>query len=314
MLILIPGATGRLGKCLVRSAIRRGHRVRAMGRSALRMPQDLGEQLESFVEITDFSDGAGFEKGCVGADAIIVAWNEDPHLVLDAQLQLLRAAERVGIKRFHAVSWNTDWEDMPLGVIESYDAMICFARQALLTSSIKPLYTFCGILAMTLFGVPGAGSLEGENGLWIRKGGGKRAINVIGAGATPTPFSTENDVADFTIALTTSEGSEKGGYFRFCSDEISLLDVKAVYEKVRREECSMNHVMDVQSCKELIKKARTDAAKAGNLHERFKDIVGLVYAVFLDEGAYNIKPVDADRFPDVPRTTLEEYMRANAWI
>ncbi|KAK7957303.1 NAD(P)-binding protein [Apiospora aurea] len=101
MLILIPGATGRMGLCLVRAALRRGH----------------------------------------------------------------RAAERAGVRRFHGASWNADWEGMPLGVIESYDAMICFARQTLLSSPVKPLYVFCGVLAMTLFGVPGAGSLEGDSHL-----------------------------------------------------------------------------------------------------------------------------------------------------
>lgn len=314
MLILIPGATGRLGVCLVCSAIRRGHRVRALGRSALKMSPGLREQLESFIEITNFSDSAGFEKACAGVDAIVVAWNEEPRLVLEAQLLPLRAAERTGISRFHAASWNTDWEDMPLGVIESYDAMICFARQALLTSAIKPLYTFCGVLAMTLFGVPGAGSLEGDTGLWIRKEGGKRVINVIGAGATPTPFSAEDDVADFSIALTTSDEAERGGYFRFCSDVFSLFDLKATYEEVRGAECSINHVMDMSTCKQMIKQARDDAVKNGDLHKQFKNIVGLVYAVFLEEGTYNIQPVDADRFPDVSRMTLKEYIEANEWI
>ncbi|KAE8822902.1 hypothetical protein P3342_001213 [Pyrenophora teres f. teres] len=314
MLILIPGATGRLGVHLVRSAIRRGHRVRALGRSATKMPQDLRNQLESFVEITNFSDSAAFEKACAGVDAIIVAWNEEPRLVLDAQLVLLRAAERTGIKRFHAASWNTDWEHMPLGVIESYDAMICFARQALLTSPIKPLYTFCGVLAQTLFGVPGAGSLEGETSLWIRKEGGKRAMNVIGRGATPIPFSTERNVADFTVALITSEEAEKGGYFRFCSDIFSLLDLKATYEELRGEECLINHIMDVSTCQQMIKQAREDATREGNLHEKFKGIVGLVYAVFMDQGLYNIDPVDAERFSGVSRTTLKDYIRVNSWI
>lgn len=315
MLILIPGATGRLGVCLVRSAIRRGHHVRALGRNASKMPEELRSQLESFVEMTDFSDRSVYERACTDVDAIVVAWNEDPRLVLDAQLMLLRAAERTGIKRFHATSWNTDWEHMPLGVIESYDAMICFARQALLTSPIKPLYTFCGVLAMTLFGVPGAGSLEGESSLWIRKEGTKqREINVIGAGATPTPFSTEDDVADFTIALTTSDEAEKGGYFRFCSDVFSLQDLKATYEEVRGAACSMNHVMDTDTCRKMIERAREDAMRDGELHKRFKDIVGLVYAVFLDEGAYNIQPLDADRFPDVNRTTLKDYLTTNEWI
>ena len=263
MLILVPGATGNLGVRLARSAIKRGHRVRALGRSPSKLPSDLRDQLESFVEITDLGDVAGFEKGCAGADAIIVAWNEDPRLVLEAQLALLRAAERAGIKRFHAVSWNTDWEKMPLGTIESYDAMISFARQAMLTSSIKPLYVFCGVLAMTLFGAPGAGSLEGNASLWNRKESGERVINVVGAGATQTPFSTEDDVADFSIALTTSENAEQGGYFRFCSDEFSIQSLKAVYEKVREAECSINHVMDVESCKKMIKQARDDAVEAG---------------------------------------------------
>ncbi|KAL5117797.1 hypothetical protein ACEQ8H_004271 [Pleosporales sp. CAS-2024a] len=131
------------------------------------MPKDVFHQLESVIEMTGFQDLAGFDKGCTGVDAVVVAWNEDARLVLEGQQLslLLRAAERHDLKRFHAVSWNTDWESMPLAVIESYDLMISFARQALLTSSIKPLYTFCGVLAMPLFGVPGAGSLEGDNSL-----------------------------------------------------------------------------------------------------------------------------------------------------
>jgi hypothetical protein len=278
------------------------------------MDQDLRDQLESFVEMTDFSDSAGFERACTGVDAIIVAWNENPRLVLDAQLLLLRAAERTGIKRFHGVSWNADWENMPLGVIESYDAMICFARQALLTSPIKPLYTFCGGLGQTMFAVPGAGSLEGDNALWIRKEGGKRQMNVIGTGATPTAFSTEEDAADFTVALTTSEEAEKGGYFHFCSDTFSLLDLKAAYEEVRGEECHINYVMDIPTCKQMINRARADAIRDGELRNRFRDILGLVYAVFMEEATWNIGPKHADRFPDVPRTKLKDYIRANDWI
>lgn len=314
MLILIPGATGRLGQHLVRAAVDRGHTVRALGRSASKMPSSLLPLLESFIEITDIYSLSTYKAACENVDAVIVAWNEEPRLVLDAQLVLLRAAEQTGIKRFHAVSWNTDWEDMPLGVIESYDAMLCFARQALLTSPIKPLYTFCGVLAQTLFGVPGAGSLEGESSLWVRGEGGKRVINVVGNGEMETPFSTEHDVAAFSVELTTSEGAEKGGYFRFCSDEFSLKELKEVYERVRGEECAINRVMDVETCKGLVKQAREEAITAGELHNRFKNIVGLVYAVFMDTGAYNLKPVDAERFPGVPRTSLESYIRANEWV
>lgn len=314
MLILIAGATGTIGQCLVRSAIRRGHDVRALGRNPSKLQANLRDQLENFVEITSFSDNAGFERGCTGADAVIVAWNEDPRLALDAQLALLRAAEHAGIKRFHALSWNADWERLPLGAIESYDAMICFARQALLSSPIKPLYVFCGVLARTLFGAPGSGSLQGDSAMWIRRKDGERTINVVGAGATQAPFSTEEDVADFSVALVTSDYAEEGGYYRFCSDVFSIQDLKAVYERVRSAKCLLNHVLDVETCKQIIKQKREEAMKAKDLRIEFKNIVGLVYAVFHEEGTCSFEAVDAGKFADVPRTSLEDHIKANDWI
>ena len=83
---------------------------------------------------------------------------------------------------------------------------------------------------------------------------------------------------------------------------------------MRGNKCHINHIMDVATCKQMIQHAREDAIRNGELHKRFKNIVGLVYAVFLDEGCYNIEPVDAEKFSDVPRTTLKEYILVNEWV
>ena len=193
---------------------------------------------------------------------------------------------------------------MPLGVQESYDPFISFARQAKLTSPIKPLYVFCGVLAMTLFGIPGAGALEGESAMWKRSGN-ERTINVVGDGQTPTQYSLEADVADFSVALTTSDDAEKGGYYNFCSDEFTILELKAKYEEVRGARCEINHVMDVDTCKGIIEKMRSEAEVNGDLRLKKENVIGLVYAVLFDEGTYNPEPVDVKRFPDVKRTSIE---------
>lgn len=314
MLILIPGATGNLGVNLVRSALKRGHQVRALGRSPSKLPADLRNRLESFVEISGFDDTANLDVGCSGVDAVICAYGPDAVVMLDGQLALLRAAERAGVKRFHTASWNLDWADMPLGTIESYDSLIAFQRQAALTSSIKPIYVFCGVLAMTLFGVPGAGALEGGSAVWVRKDNKERILNVVGEGNTVTPYTVEADAADFSVAITTAPEAERGGYYRFCSDEFTLNELAETYEKVREAKCSVNRVMDVETCRQMVHKAKTEAEEAGELNVRWRSFIGLVYGLAFAEGTYNPKPVDANRHPDVRRTRLEEYIRENEWI
>ena len=314
MLVLVTGATGNIGREVVQSALRRGHRVRAMGRSSLKIPEQLHSQLEDFVESEGMNDTAALDAACKGVDAVICAYGPGPELALDGQLALLRAAERAGVTRYHAASWNLDWSHMPLGVQESYDPYISFARQAKLTSSIKPLYVFCGVLAMTLFGVPGAGALEGDSSMWIRKQNGERAMNVVGDGKTRTQYGLESDVADFSVALTTSDVAEKGGYYCFCSDEFTMVELKETYENVKGAKCEINHVMDVETCKSLIKKMRAEAEANGDLNIRREEIVGLVYAQLFDEGTWNPEPVDSERFPDVKRTSIKELMQTKDWI
>lgn len=314
MLILVAGATGNIGAHVVLSALKRGHQVRALGRTPDKLPKELRDQLESFVKIDHLNDTTNLDLGCKGVDAVICTYGADPVLMLDGQLALLRAAERAGIKRFHAASWNLVWDKMPFGVIESYDPVIAFRRQAALSSSIKPLYVFCGVLASTLFGVPGTGALEGGSAVWTRKEGGGRMLNIVGDGDILNPVAVEADVADFSVALTTSDAAEEGGFYQFCSDEFTFQDLAATYEKVRGVDCSINTVMSVDACRQAVAKARADAEQSGELNSRWHSYIGLVYGLTFAEGTYNPTPVDASKFPDVRRTTLEEYIRENPWL
>lgn len=314
MLILVPGATGNVGREVVRAALERGHQVRALGRSPHKLASDLRGKLESFVETKGWDDIPSLDRGCAGVDAIVCCYGPQPSLALEGQLLLLRAAERAGIKRFHAASWNLDWSELPLWENESYNPYICFAAQARLTSPVKPIYTFCGVLAMTLFGVPGAGALEGDSALWIHLPNGERQINIIGRGETKTPFVTEHDAANFSVAVTTSDEAEKGGCYQFCSDEFTVKELAETYEKVRGKKVHLNHVMSYDDCVSLLKKQRAEARAKGEEYLRWMQYIGLAYAEKFESGDLNATNRDGPRFPDVKRMSIEEYIKDNDYV
>ncbi|KAF2170837.1 hypothetical protein M409DRAFT_51090 [Zasmidium cellare ATCC 36951] len=314
MLIVVAGASGNMGLTVVRSALKRGHQVRAVGRAISKLPDGICQKIESFVQIDDFHDIRNLEIACAGADAVICAYGPDPVLLLDGQLALLRAAERAGIKRFHAACWTLNWSNMPLGTVESYDPLIAFSRQAALTSTMKPLYVFCGVFASALFGRPGAGSLQDESAVWIHGNDGKRTLRVIGDGTTVTPFTLEAEVAEFSLAIITSDDAENGGYYEFCSDEFTFQHLAEAYSRIRGTKCSLHQVMTIDDCKQAVVHARASADQAGDIHTRWKGYIGLVYGLCFAEGIYNPGPKHVTKHPDVSRTCIEDFIRDNTWV
>lgn len=109
MLVLIAGVTGNLGQKIATSLLVRGHKVRGLGRNPAKLPKMIGEHLDSFVYSSAYFDILALDKACKGVDAVICAYQGIPELQLDGQLLLLRAAERAGVRRFIAASWNYDW-------------------------------------------------------------------------------------------------------------------------------------------------------------------------------------------------------------
>lgn len=316
MLIVIAGITGNLGHHLARSALRRGHQVRGLGRTPDKLDASIREKLESFVESSGWQDVAAYDKACHGADVVIVAFAALPILLLDAQLLLLHAAERAGVERFHGVSWNADWSDKPLGQFTSYDPMISFARQAFLTSKVRPTYSFIGVLANTVFAVPGAGALEGDMAMWSRGEGNQRTFRYIGSPDVTMAWTPEEDAADFTVALMTSEYGPKGGYYRFCSDRFTARQLKEAFESVRGGHVELQQVMDLETGYDLLTKTKEALTNAGPeaYQERMFELCGMEYGYYGAMGALDVNAIDADKFQDVRRTKLSEYIKENLYV
>jgi hypothetical protein len=268
------------------------------------------------VTTSSIYDVAALDKGCHGAEAVICAYAPLPEPSLEGQLLLLRAAERAGIRRFHAASWNLNWSKAPLGALETYDPYISFMYQARLSSPIKPLYVFVGALAQTFFAVPGAGKLEGDKAMWQRLEGGGRKINVVGTGEEKLDVTTEENAAQFSVALVTSDLAEKGGFYDFNSDAFSLKELKAEYEKEKGGEVQWNETgLNAEVAEGIIGHMRGAAIAAGNVNEAWPNYIGLVYVKYMLNGEMGLDNLKAglELFPEVTkkRTSLAEYVKTS---
>ncbi|PSN67482.1 NAD(P)-binding protein [Corynespora cassiicola Philippines] len=306
MLILVTGITGNLGLRLLDSAVSRGHQVRGLGRSSDKLTGDQRSKLESFVEIRNYYDIEALDKACTGVDAVICAYAGNPIMHLDGQLLLLRAAERAGITRFLAASWNCDWRVLQLGMHQSYDACIAFYQQAKLTSTIKPIYILCGALAEVYFSVPGHGNFSpAYNGPWDPE---KKTIDIWGTGDEKWDLTTEKDAADFSVEVIQRDDAPEGGFWEVHSGAYSPRELAKIYKKIRGIEVAHNYRGSLDDLSELAYSLRSQKP-----YNNYYSFIGLFYQLFQLNGTYSLKNLDNHKL-NVKTTSMEDFLRQNPEI
>ena len=303
MLILIAGITGNIGGHAARHALAVGHRVRGLGRSPERMDATLRDQLESFITSSSYSDIAALDQAVHGVDAVICAYGGLPELHLDAQLPLFRAVDRAGVKRYLAAGWNYDWRKIPFESEPIYDATRMFHSQVSITSELKPLHIFSGILADVFFNRGGdRGFLPKDCGVWDSE---KKSMDVWGTGKEPWFFTTEEDAGKYGVEIVTGDDAEKGGFVNVCSFSHSLEEIKHIYERVRGIIVTMNQRGTVNDLYSMSTEGLEQEGRTGfwNWH-RYEFHANCV------SGVWNLDNLQNERFPKVTATSLEEYLRA----
>ncbi|KFZ08416.1 hypothetical protein V502_09377 [Pseudogymnoascus sp. VKM F-4520 (FW-2644)] len=317
MLVLIAGITGNVGKQAALAGLDRGHQIRGLGRSPTKLDPAVLSRLESFVQSENYYDIAALEQAVQGVDAVICAYGGLAELALEGQLLLLRAAERAGIKRFLAASWNYDWRRISLGFQEVYDPYIAFHAQASLSSSIKTLHILTGMLAEVFFGShEERGFTPADDGVWDPEPQGAastgpnhrvRSMDVYGTGNEPWFFTTEADAGAFSIEVVTGPDAEKGGLVNLVSWVHSLREVAEIYQKVHPE--AKVDIVEKGSLEELEKKAVAGREKWGR--SKFWEYHRLFFQLFTIKGTWNLGKLDNDRYPGVKATSLEQFLKEN---
>lgn len=308
MLILIAGITGNIGQHAARYALSSGHEVRGLGRNPGKLDEKVRAKLESFVVSKTYYDIDALDAACNSVDAIICAYSGYPEMHLDAQLLLLRAAERAGVKRFLAAGWNYDWRKITFGVDEPiYDAIMSFHRHAALSSSIKPCHIFSGILAEVFFGVNGQdGFTPKDDGVWEAHAPvGEKSMDIWGTGDTAWNFTTEEDAGKLGVEVITKDGAEKGGFVSVCSWTCTLNELRKKYQEVRGSAVRVNYRGSVEDLEKLATEQRAAMGP-----DRMWEWHRYWFHLFCAKGTWNLENLQNDEYPDFTPSTVEGFLRA----
>ncbi|GME61476.1 NmrA-like family protein [Neofusicoccum parvum] len=297
MLILVAGITGFVGIPCAEAAIARGHSVRGLARSAAKLDKDLIQRLEGFEEMESIYDIAALDRAVAGVDAVICAYAALPEILLEGQLLLLRAAERAGVKIFHASSWNYDWSKSPLGQHESYDTLIAFWNHARLSSSIKPLATFTGAIPEFMF-------IRSPKG-WDRE---TKTFVYCGDPTARIRYTTADDLAAYSVEAVLAPDAAKGGFIRVQSFEASPEEVVKAYEAARGGRIKA-HAQSLGSLEDAENAVANGRATVGV--QNWLQYIWYGYQVHMGRRTWDYEPVDCARFSSVKQTSLKEWFEAN---
>jgi hypothetical protein len=301
MIILIVGITGNIGTHAAAHALSRGHTVRGLGRNPSKLPEETSAALESFVTSSSYYDIAALDRAVTGVDAVICAYAGMPELHLDAQLLLVRACERAGVKRYLTAGWNYDWRVLKLGEEPVYDAAMMFHHQVALTSTIKPCHIFSGMLAEVFFG------LDGQDGFTPRDGGVwdpiDKRMEIWGSGDEEWNFTTEEDAGRWGVEVITADGAEEGGFVTVCSWTCSMKEIKAKYEAVKGKEVGWEVKGDLEQLRGITQRE----SKLGL--RRFWEWHRHVFMENCVSGRWNLRNIENERFSAVKATSVDEFIR-----
>jgi len=203
-MILVVGATGSLGGRIVRGLLEQGQDVRVFVRhnspSEQMAAQGLANTVQSLIAAGaqpawgDLKDRASIEAAVAGVDTVISTanavkrWGEDTLETVDRQgtLDLIDAARAAGVSRFLYASVQGASSDSPVPLFQCKAACEWALMDSGLTYTIVQPSIFMEVWIGMMVGIP----------LMTRQ-----TITLIGRGDHAHNFMSEQDVADYFIAM-----------------------------------------------------------------------------------------------------------------
>ncbi|KAI1129198.1 hypothetical protein F5Y10DRAFT_276900 [Nemania abortiva] len=294
MLVLVAGITGMCGQACARAAFNAGHDVRGLARNRSKLSSDVADRLEGFVAMKDIYDIAALDQSVQGVDAIIAAVHYTPAPLVDGQILLLRAAERAGVKIFHAASWNYDWSRVALGDCESYDNYITFRNHARLSSTIRPLFAFTGVIIEFLFDVlPHSNPIDEE----------AKTLSYFGTGNEGWIFTALEDLAAYTIQAISEPNAAQGGFYYVDSFRCTTRELGQMYEQVYKTQLESKQLGTVEDLERTVQQYRETIGPL-----RHREYAGWVYLMLQLKGLVDYESVDSRRWSHIKRTGLSQWL------
>ncbi len=231
-MILVVGASGRLGGAVMRQLLARGEPVRAIARR--QAPLTELEQLGAQLVVGDVRDAAAVRRACQGADRVLTAFHgfiakgrNTPHTVdgLGNRL-LIDAAKAAGVRHFVFTSAHGARPDHPLEHLRLKYGAEEYLRQSGLSYTILRPTPFMEFWA-TLIGEP-----------ILRTG----KTTIFGRGKNPVNFVSVDDVTHLAL-LALDDAEARGHVLEIGGPEnLTLEQMAALFERVSGRTAKRSYV------------------------------------------------------------------------
>jgi NADH dehydrogenase len=230
-MVLLVGATGRLGSRIARELLSKGTSVRALCRpsSGYGALQRLGAE----IVFGDLRDVASLDAACVGIDTVVTTANtarrsgDDTVDSVDLQgtTDLIDAAKKAGVRHFIFMSALAADEKSPVPLMAAKGKNEAYLRGSGMTWTIVAPNLFMESWATQIVQQP------------VQAGD---PVIIVGEGRTRHTFIAEHDVAGFVVAAVNNPAAANRRLAIGGPTALSWRDVVATYEKV------LGRAIDVQ--------------------------------------------------------------------
>jgi uncharacterized protein YbjT (DUF2867 family) len=125
--VLVAGATGDLGRRIVRALGSHDTRVRVLTRGSSPAAGCLAAADDLDVVTADYADHAALTSALAGVDVVVSAVSGTRAVIVDAQRALLRAAVEAGVERFVPSDYAADYRSITPGTNRNFELRREFA-------------------------------------------------------------------------------------------------------------------------------------------------------------------------------------------
>ena len=295
--VLVAGATGTLGSKIVHELLRRGAVVRALVRES---NPDGAERLSAAADNAAFSvvtgdlgDALDVLAGKLhGVDVVVSAVQGGSEVVVDGQVNLLRAAESAGVARMIPSDFSVDLHKLDYGDNVNLDARKRMSEAFQTSSVLRTSVLNGGFIEIMLSPFMGIVDLEAAT------------FSYWGDGEQPMDFTTMDDAAAYTAAAVLDD-SAAGVDISVAGQVLTMSQLRAEIEQAVGRSLVVRQLGTIGELEAEIKRRK---AGAKNVYE----YVPLQYQWTMVTGKAKLTNLDNDRYPDITPTTVGEFLTRSA--
>ena len=294
-IIVVAGATGRLGGLITAALRERGARVRAVVRHGTAKEKRVPlERVGADVVAVDYSDLAQLARACGGAVCVVSALAGLGDVIIDAQSSLLDAAVAGGVPRFIPSDFAIDFYRMPPGYNRNLDLRREFAKR-LDAAPIASTSVLNGMFADLL---------RGQAPFILTP---IRRVVYWRDADQPMDFTTIEDTAAFTAAAALDPTTPR--FLRIAGEVASARDLATIASEVKEKRFRLLRAGDLQRLERLIRFTQRIAPGTDDVYPPWQ---GMQYMHNMYGGRAKLAPLDNDRYREMRWTGVREVLSAEA--